>query len=480
MKTEIPPIAIVDDDPMTRTLVRAWIEAEGLSAVEIASGAEAIERAAEFSLMCLDLHLDDAIGGKDVIERVAASVPDVTVLVMTGDSNLETAVDVMRAGAYDYVTKPLDRAHFVTALRRALERAALLHRVRDLGRRSGAAFGEIVGESAPIRELSRQVSNVLDSDIAVCVRGESGTGKELVARAIHFHGRRQKGPFVAVNCAAIPQSLQESELFGHERGAFTGALGVHRGRFEQAHGGTLFLDEVGEMSAMTQASLLRALQEKTIRRVGGVAEIAVNVRVVCATHRDLEAEVRAGRFREDLYFRLVVYPIEVPPLRARRTDIPLLVAHMLRRLRDDVGRDVSRVSPEALDAMMRYGWPGNVRELENAIHRAIVACRGDAIELADLPPVVRGLPPLPAPVAGAPSPATGTTAPDVVPTLRDLERDAIARALAACKGNVTRAARMLGLGRATLYRRLSELQANGQSADHSAGGGIVRERSATG
>jgi transcriptional regulator with PAS, ATPase and Fis domain len=258
---------------------------------------------------------------------------------------------------------------------------------------------------------------------------------------------------VAINCGAIPESLQESELFGHERGAFTGATQLRRGRFEQAHGGTLFLDEVGEMSLATQASLLRALQERKIVRVGGGAEIPVDVRIIAATHRDLRAEVQAGRFREDLYFRLVVYPIFLPPVRERTEDIPLLVGHFLRKLRDDVGRKVERVSPEVLDALSRYPWPGNVRELENVVHRSLLSCRGDELALSDLPAEIqaRALPSLP--------PVGVDDRRETVLPLRELERRAIERALAMTGGSVGRAAKMLGIGRATLYRRLATLQA---------------------
>jgi DNA-binding NtrC family response regulator len=304
-----------------------------------------------------------------------------------------------------------------------------------------------------MQRVAQHVERVVDSDVAVCLFGDSGTGKELVARAIHDGGSRRAASFVAINCGAIPESLQESELFGHERGAFTGATQLRRGRFEQAHGGTLFLDEVGEMSLATQASLLRALQERKIVRVGGGAEIPVDVRIIAATHRDLRAEVQAGRFREDLYFRLVVYPIFLPPVRERPEDIPLLVGHFLRKLRDDVGRKVERVSPEVLDALSRYPWPGNVRELENVVHRSLLSCRGDELGLSDLPPEIqaRALPSLPA--AGADDRR------ETVLPLRELERLAIERALAMTGGSVGRAAKLLGIGRATLYRRLATLQA---------------------
>ncbi|HEU5072949.1 MAG TPA: sigma 54-interacting transcriptional regulator, partial [Polyangiaceae bacterium] len=301
----------------------------------------------------------------------------------------------------------------------------------------------------------------LESDVAVCVFGESGTGKELVARAIHSGGSRRRQPFVAINCAGIPESLQESELFGHERGAFTGATHMRRGRFEQAHGGTLLLDELGEMSLATQASLLRTLQEKTIRRVGGSSDIPVDVRIVCATHRNLKAEVEAGRFREDLYFRLVVYPIMLPPLRDRKEDIPLLVGNFLQRLSEDVGREVKSIAPEALEALSRHHWPGNVRELQNVVHRSLLACRGETITLSDLPPDIYRLalptiPPRPAKSGDALSIIEGPE--DEVIPLRELERRAIQRALRVTRGSVSKAAKLLGIGRATLYRRIASLE----------------------
>jgi len=310
-------------------------------------------------------------------------------------------------------------------------------------------------------ELGRQISHVLDSDVAVCVFGESGTGKELVARAVHQGGPRKSGPFVAINCASIPHSLLESELFGHERGAFTGATHTRRGRFEEAAGGTLFLDELGEMSPGTQASLLRALQEKKIRRVGGSGEITTFAWIVCATHRDLRAEVEAGRFREDLYFRLVVYPITVPPLRERVQDIPLLVGYFLQTLRGDVGRDVQRITPDALEALTRYRWPGNVRELQNVVHRCMLASRGHEITLSDLPHDVRtfALPSLPysqTPHVGATPISIAPIATDIVP-LQELEKKAIERALRATGGSVGKAAKLLGIGRATLYRRIQSM-----------------------
>jgi DNA-binding NtrC family response regulator len=368
----------------------------------------------------------------------------------------------MQAGAYDYVTKPLDRDRLLLAVHRANERRELLSNVRRLesALTERSVLGSIVGKSPPMRELAQQVQRVLESDVAVCIFGESGTGKELVARAIHNGSARRRGPFVAINCAGIPESLQESELFGHERGAFTGATQMRRGCFEQANGGTLLLDELGEMSLQTQASLLRTLQEKTIRRVGGSSESPIDVRIVCATHRDLRAEVEAGRFREDLYFRLVVYPISLPSLRNRLEDIPTLVGHFLRSLSKDIGREVHSISPEALEALGRHHWPGNVRELQNVVHRSLLACRGDEITLSDLPPDIRELA-LPAILPSVAVNGNGAryhepTEEDIVP-LRELERRAIQRALRATHGSVGRAAKLLGIGRATLYRRIATL-----------------------
>ncbi|MDX2052778.1 MAG: sigma-54 dependent transcriptional regulator [Polyangiaceae bacterium] len=456
-------VSIIDDDPTVRRLMRFWLEKDGYQIIEHASGTSALNYAGDMpAAVCIDLGLDD-VPGLEVLRHLKARDPEISLIVVTAQRDIDTAVEAMRAGAYDYVTKPLERERLLLAVGRGIERRDLVSNVRRLKNALSEHKSEhsIIGRSAPMMELDRQISHVLESDVAVCVFGESGTGKELVARAIHQGGPRKAGPFVAINCAAIPHSLLESELFGHERGAFTGATHTRRGRFEEADRGTLFLDELGEMSSGTQASLLRTLQEKKIRRVGGSQEIPTDARIVCATHRDLRAEVEAGRFREDLYFRLVVYPIIVPPLRNRVEDIPLLVGHFLQSLRADVGREVQRISPEALEALTRYRWPGNVRELQNVVHRCMLASRGHEITLADLPQDVRAhaAPPIPhhhtgngsiSPISIAP------TATDIVP-LQELERRAIERALRATGGSVGKAAKLLGIGRATLYRRIQSM-----------------------
>ncbi|HEY2404364.1 MAG TPA: sigma-54 dependent transcriptional regulator [Polyangiaceae bacterium] len=453
-------VAVVDDDPTARHLMRFWLERSGYRVVEHESARSVLEAEDEVpTVACVDLGLGEVTGLK-VIQHLRARDAELPIIVVTAQRELETAVAAMRAGAYDYVTKPLDRDRLLLAVHRARERRELVINVRRLetALTERSVLGAIVGKSPAMRELAQQVKRVLESDVAVCVFGESGTGKELVARAIHAGGQRRRGPFVAINCAGIPESLQESELFGHERGAFSGATQMRRGCFELANGGTLLLDELGEMSLSTQASLLRTIQEKTIRRVGGSSEIPIDVRIVCATHRDLRAEVEAGRFREDLYFRLVVYPIYLPPLRDRSEDIPQLVGHFLRNLTSDVGRQVHRISPEALEALARHRWPGNVRELQNVVHRSLLACRGDEVTLADLPPDIRelALPALGFPSASPQGDARANGEGDILP-LRELERRAIQRALRFTHGSVGKAAKLLGIGRATLYRRIATL-----------------------
>jgi DNA-binding NtrC family response regulator len=458
-------VALVEDDPVARKLTKAWLEGAGYTVLEYDSAKSIRDYSGPLpSVACVDLGLEGS-SGFDVMSYLRERDPELPTIVVTAERAIDTAVAAMRAGAYDYLTKPVDRDRLLHSVHRACERRQLVDRVKNLQSviGDGSVLDSIVGSGSAMRELSRQVERVLESDVAVCLLGESGTGKELVARAIHKGGPRQHGPFVAINCAAIPASLQESELFGHERGAFTGATQTRLGCFERARGGTLLLDEVGEMSPATQAVLLRTLQERTVRRVGGSQEIPVDVRIICATHRDLRSEVDAGRFREDLYFRLVVYPIRLPALRDRLEDIPLLAGHFLDKLRARSAHGVKRFSPQALELLTRHNWPGNVRELENVIHRSVLACRGDEIDEADIPSDLR-------PQESRPE-ATRTPADDAllgdddsVLPLRELEQRAIKKALKLTRGSVGRAAKLLGIGRATLYRRLAELDLAPESA----------------
>jgi DNA-binding NtrC family response regulator len=428
--------------------------------VELATGREALEAdASDWTAICLELGLPD-MEGLDVLPHLRARHPCLPVLILSARREFDAAVQALRLGACDYLTKPFDPQRMLQVLRWSASRprppkGAPCHEEQESGH---ALIDAIIGQSGPMRALARQIRRVLHSDVPVCIFGETGTGKELIARALHRQGSRARGPFVALNCAALSESLLESELFGHERGAFTGATGSHRGCFEQAQGGTLFLDEVGEMSPATQVRLLRTLQEKTLRRVGGGTEIRVDVRVVAATHRDLKAETRAGRFREDLYYRLVVYPLWVPAVRERVGDIPLLVDHLLRK-HHAPGAAPRWVSEQALEALCGYHWPGNVRDLENVIQRALLCCEGERIELGHLPEEIRALklPALPARGNVREGVAHVEEARRVVP-LQELERREIIKALEVTNGSVTAAARLLGLGRATLYRRLGELR----------------------
>nr|WP_242543922.1 sigma-54 dependent transcriptional regulator [Corallococcus sp. NCSPR001] len=453
------PVVIIDRDDLARRSLRAWVEDAGYAAREYSMGCEALEAdSAEWMAVCLELDLDD-MAGMDVLRHLRARDATLPVIVLTRKLLLDTAVEATRLGAFAF----LDKSVAAARLELTLQNAAKARRMRGLvPRRSkeggeGPFIGGLVGRSAPIRALARQLDRILQSEVPVCILGETGTGKELVAHAIHEQGLRARGPFVAVNCASFSESLLESELFGHERGAFTGALSTHRGCFEQAQGGTLFLDEVGEMSPAVQVRLLRILQERVLRRVGSTTEVRVDVRIIAATHRDLMADVKAGRFREDLYYRLTVYPVQVPPLRERATDILLLVDHFLEKF----GGSALRLTDEVREALLGHRWPGNVRELQNVVQRAVLSCDGTHIELADLPPELRVLvlPPIPVAPASMSAVSAGPShPPDAVVPLRELERREIIKALTVTNGSVTQAAKLLGLGRATLYRRLAELR----------------------
>jgi len=448
-------VAVVDDDPTARRILRHWLTSEGYEVVEHADIESALGGdATELAAACVDLGLGES-SGLDLMRKLLERDPGLPVVMVTASQHIESAVLALRAGAYDYVTKPLDRERLLGSIRRAAERRNLSLSVNRLESelRGKRALGSLVGSSPAMHQLADQVARVLESDVPVCIFGESGTGKELVARAIHESGRRHAGPFVALNCGAIPQSLQASELFGHEKGAFTGAASQHRGRFEQAQGGTLFLDELGEMSSSTQTLLLRTLQERTIQRLGGRADIPVDARVICATHRKLDDLISTGQFREDLYYRLVVFPIYVPPLRERASDIPELVSHFLAKLAPDTRRNVTRINAEALDALTAHSWPGNVRELGNVVHRALLCCDGEQIELSHLPPNLEANGRA-APKPATPGPASPAPEPDLL-NLYEVERRTIERAVARSGGNITEAARLLGIGRATLYRKLT-------------------------
>jgi two-component system, NtrC family, response regulator AtoC len=442
-------VLIVDDEENIRLVLRTLLKRHGYEVETAAGGEEALALVDSFGpdVVLTDVRMP-RMGGLDLLATLRAKNHDATVIVMSAYGNLDLAIDAMKAGAYDYIQKPFKPDEVVLALRKAEEREHLKRENRVLREeiRKESCFEEILAKSATMQQIFRTIAKIADYKTTVLITGESGTGKELVARAIHSRSSRRGGPFIAVNCGAIPENLLESELFGHKRGAFTDAVSDRRGLFEDATGGTLFLDEIGELPLALQVKLLRVLQDETIRRLGETRDIQVDVRIVAATHRNVEAETKAGRFREDLYYRLNVLPIHVPPLRERREDIPLLIDHFVQRNNARLGTSVLGLDGEARRLLFEYAWPGNVRELENTIERALVLAEGDKIGPSDLPERIRD----------AQDPvqmqlASGELS--VKKTARIIEEILIRRALQKTRGNRTRAAEFLEIShRALLYK----------------------------
>jgi DNA-binding NtrC family response regulator len=448
-------ILVVDDEENMVHFLTKLLRAEGFEVEGVRTGEAALEqlRAAPFELVLTDLKLPDT-DGIEILKVARELRPETVVVLITAYGTIGSAIEAMRAGAYDYVTKPFRANEILQVVDKALERVRLRREVIQLRQAVAERFGlaSLVGKSAKMQEVYTQIEKVAAARGAVLIQGESGTGKELVAKAIHFNSPRKSGPFVVIDCAAIPEALQESELFGHEKGAFTGAVAAKKGLFEEAHGGTLFLDEVAELAPGLQSKLLRALQEGEIRRVGGTKTLRVDTRIIAATNRDLAAEVREGAFREDLFYRLNVFPIFLPPLRERREDLPLLADHFLDRLAQGSGKPPKQLSPEALRAMMAYPWPGNVRELEHAIERAALLSEEDVMTTRDLPPEIL-----------APRDELTLVLPDsavsfketMARVIRDAEVRLIRRALAQSANNQTEAARILGISRRALLYKLN-------------------------
>ena len=456
-------VLIVDDEQALLRTLQKGLKKHGYAsyaAADIASALAIVDKE-RVDLVLTDLQLDNE-SGLDLAERLRGSRPDIPVVLMTAYGSLRSAVDALRAGIQDFIQKPIDLAEIGLRIERALEHRALIDEVRRLRETAAEPTRdtELLGESKAMVRLRELVSRLAIVDTPVLITGESGTGKELVARALHRESERAEGPFVPVNCAALPDSVAESELFGHEKGAFTDAKSARDGLFVQADGGTLFLDEVGELSLETQAKLLRALQEHKVRAVGASKEVGFDARVLAATNRDLEAEVEAGRFREDLFFRLCVVDINTPPLRARGADVLALAQVFLRRASQKMGREVKGFVPEAARALSDYDWPGNVRELENAIVRAVALARNDHVAVDDLPERIgayrRPLADDGLPVSSDPS--------QMLP-LVEVENRYIQRVLKACGGNKSQAARVLGFDRRTLYRRLEQLEGGDGTPD---------------
>jgi len=433
-------VLIVDDEAGIRSFVGEVLEGEGLEVEQAADGrqaAELLERRA-FHLLITDLKMP-RMGGIELLRLARGSVPEMEVIVLTAHGTVDSAVEAMKLGAFDYLSKPLSGPDELRLLvRRALERRRLKDRAQPGTESAGA--DELIAADPVMSAVVTKLEKVAPTGTTVLLLGESGTGKEVAARAIHRLSPRATGPFVAVNCAAVSEQLVESEMFGHEKGAFTGAAEQRRGRFELADGGTLFLDEVGELPAGLQAKLLRVLQEQTFERVGGTRTIEVDVRVVAATNRELAQEMQAGRFREDLYHRLAVFPVRIPPLRERPADIVPLAEHLLARIGRQLGRPAIRLSAKARELIVGCPWPGNVRELGNALERAAILAGGDELTGDD--------------IAVDAIPADGRPVFDG--TLKELEREAIRRALAATGGHRKKAAERLGIGLRTLYDKLKE------------------------
>ncbi len=441
-------ILIVDNERSVRLTLGLLLKERGHQVREAASGEEALElvRGEVFDLAITDLKMAQTTG-MDVLRATKAASPHTEVIVLTGHGTIESAVEAMRLGAFHYVTKPYNSQEMLLTVEKALERHRLLREVRNLREqvRSRFGFDSILGKSPPMQRLLDQVAQVARTDATVLLQGESGTGKELIARAIHGNSARAEGAFVPVNCAALPETLLESELFGHVKGAFTGAGATRKGLFEEADRGTIFLDEIGDTTPAMQAKLLRVLQDGEIRRVGSNTPLRVDVRVLAATNKSLEELVRAGAFREDLFYRLNVVSLRVPPLRERREDIAELAHRFLHRTRERLGKPVAEFTREALEVLQRHPWPGNVRELENAVERAVVLCPGDHIRPEDLPPKLLELP------AGGGAARTYAGL-----SLSDVEREHILTTLRDCHGNQAKAAELLRIGRNTLWRKLKE------------------------
>ena len=441
-------ILTIDDEENIRNGLADNFELEGYEVKQAASGEEGLKLIAEggIDLVITDLRMD-GISGSEVVQRVTSEHPGIPIIVLTGHGSIDDATAALKAGAFDFLTKPLDRDHLNKIVKNALQGKILAEQNRELQAKllKSQNGDEMIGKSDSLNRVRQMIAKAAPARASVLITGESGVGKELVARAVHEQSDRAKGPFVVVHCAALSETLIESELFGFEKGAFTGAENLHKGRFELADGGTIFLDEIGEVNLATQVKLLRVLQEHKFERVGGEKSIEVDVRVVAATNRNLEDEVKTGKFREDLFYRLNVVRIEMPALRERTDDIPLLMHAFLREFNIENKKNIKGFDKAAKSAMIKYSWPGNIRELKNAVESAVVMCTGDEIKMEDLPRALR---------------SQGEEKVITIPigiTMDEAEKIIIQENLAANKGNKSRTADILGIGRKTLHRKIEEL-----------------------
>lgn len=440
-------ILIIDDEKNIREGLGAALEMEGYKIALASDGKAGLERIVkgDIDLVITDLRMPE-VSGEHVLAKVSAENPGVPVIVLTGHGSIDSAVDAMRNGAYDFLTKPLNLDQLVLIVKRALQGRELVLKHKELQEElnSRKSFESIIGKSAEMQKIFEIVRKAAGSKASVLITGESGVGKELIANALHNLSPRRDNSLIKVHCAALSENLLESELFGHEKGAFTGATSLKRGRFELANGGTIFLDEIGEIDQNVQIKILRVLQDKRFERVGGEETLEVDVRVIAATNRDLEAEIAAGRFREDLYYRLNVVHIHVPPLRDRRDDIPLLITAFLQEFAKENGKTIEGIDSRARSALYKFDWPGNIRQLRNCLESAVVMSSGPIIKLEDLPPSIAGS-----------SQTDIIEVPAGIP-MAEAEKMLILQNLAINKGNKTKTADILGIGRKTLHRKLDE------------------------
>jgi DNA-binding NtrC family response regulator len=449
MSADRARVLVVDDEEIIRESLGGWLSQDGLTVETAVDGPSAVERlkTGPWAIALVDLKMP-GMDGLQVLQEAKRLRPETAVVVMTAYATVDTAVSAIKLGAYDYLMKPFDPEELSLMIQKILSQQQLVHDNEVLRKALKREYGfhDIVSKSPAMQQVFELARAAAPSSSTVLILGESGTGKEVLSRAIHKESPRKDGPFVAISCAALTETLLESELFGHERGAFTGANVRRKGKFEAASGGTLFLDEIGDISPKLQVDLLRVLEERKLQRVGGNEPVEVDVRVIAATHRDLRKLAGEGKFREDLFYRLNVIPIQLPPLRDRKEDVPLLVEHFLETLAVELDKRLEGVSADALAALMAHSWPGNVRELRNVLERGAVVAQGSVIQVADLG--------LRAAAAGAPGPS-GRTEP---PSLDEIERRHVVEVLSFTGGNVTQAARILGIDRVTLYNKMRRYQ----------------------
>ncbi|MBO7486311.1 MAG: sigma-54-dependent Fis family transcriptional regulator [Spirochaetaceae bacterium] len=444
-------ILIIDDEKNIREGLATALEMDGYNTVVAENGEKGLEcvNKGDIDLVITDLRMP-GISGEEVLQKITSEIPGLPVIVLTGHGSIDSAVSAMHSGAYDFLTKPLNLEHLSLVVKRALKNRELQIQNKQLQEEISKSkpFESIIGKSAEMQKIYQMIQKVAGSKASVLITGESGVGKELVAHAIHNLSPRKNNPLVIVNCSALSESLLESELFGHEKGAFTGAAARKRGRFELANGGTIFLDEIGEINQSIQVKILRVLQDKRFERVGGEETLEVDVRVIAATNRDLEEEIKKGNFREDLFYRLNVVHIHVPPLRDRKDDIPLLINEFMQEFAKENGKDIKNIDNHARAALYKYSWPGNIRQLKNCMESAVVMCSSDTITLNDLPPTIK-----------SESSANSMQIPFGV-TLEEAEKIIIQQTLAQNQGNKSKTAEVLGIGRKTLHRKLDEYEEN--------------------